>query len=352
MKKLLSMLLALIMVFSLATVALAEETQTNNSVKITKNYEVKHGKAPAETFSFVKSDGTTAATNVAPNAYATYSVNSEGTGVWTPAETVPTDAPTITVGSAAFSNDKDAATTAYTADATITVSSYTKAPVGKYTYTVKEKTGTTAGVTYYGSEIKVVVTILNGGDGNSYVAAVHTEASSGTKSDEITNTYDAGTLSVTKEIKGEGAEMDDEFEFTITLTAPTGTKFNDVQNVSVTSGGQVVATKDTTNSTDSKVIYTVTLGNGDTCKLENIPVGTTYTITENAQDYTESHADYDKDDKTIAGGADDSFTFTNTRGMNNIDTGVITESAPYILLIAVCAVAAVLFVTKRRRVEF
>ena len=35
-----------------------------------------------------------------------------------------------------------------------------------------------------------------------------------------------------------------------------------------------------------------------------------------------------------------------------VSTGVITDSAPYIILIAVCALAAVLFVTKRRSVEF
>ena len=70
--------------------------------------------------------------------------------------------------------------------------------VGIYEYTLKEVAGTTAGVTYYGNNIKLVVTVIQGDNGKLRVAAVHTEDEDGTKSDTFENIYSAGQLNVSK----------------------------------------------------------------------------------------------------------------------------------------------------------
>ena len=73
---------------------------------------------------------------------------------------------------------------------------------GVYEYTLQEVAGTTAGVAYYGKTIKLVVTVVNGTDGNIRVAAVHTESEDDVKSDKFENTYSAGTVTVKKTVTG------------------------------------------------------------------------------------------------------------------------------------------------------
>ena len=79
---------------------------------------------------------------------------------------------------------------------TITLPEYTN--VGIYEYMLREIDGKNAGVSYRKSQLKLVVTVINVGDGTIRVAGVHTE-SAGDKSDTFgENKYSAGKLDVTK----------------------------------------------------------------------------------------------------------------------------------------------------------
>lgn len=77
----------------------------------------------------------------------------------------------------------------------------------------KKKQEALLAVTYYGNEIKLVVTVVNDGAGKVRVAAVHTEAEKaggfdsitkgeGGKSDTFANTYKANELEVSKDVTG------------------------------------------------------------------------------------------------------------------------------------------------------
>ena len=100
-----------------------------------------------------------------------------------------TSAPALgTITGAAFAAGAATANGA-TGEITVALPEYTS--VGVYEYTLQEVAGTTAGVAYYGKTIKLVVTVVNGTDGNIRVAAVHTESEDEVKSDKFENTYSA-----------------------------------------------------------------------------------------------------------------------------------------------------------------
>jgi Mg-chelatase subunit ChlD len=90
-----------------------------------------------------------------------------------------------------------------------------------------------------------------------------------TGTQEITNTYKTGELKLTKNLKGNAANVDDHFEFTLTCDGLADGKYGDV----TFTGGKA----------------TVSLKNGDTKTLNNLPAGKTITITETASDKNQAH---------------------------------------------------------------
>lgn len=85
-----------------------------------------------------------------------------------------------------------------------------------------------------------------------------------TGTQEITNTYKTGTLTLTKNLKGNAANVGDHFEFTLICDGLADGTYGDV----TFTGGKA----------------TVSLQNGDTKTLNNLPAGKTITITETASD--------------------------------------------------------------------
>lgn len=334
MKKLVSLLLALVMILSLSAVVFAEETTYDDmeTVTITKHYE-KDGTtavSPAETFNF------TIERTAVSDAAADVTVN---------------NMPLPTIGSVEYSAG-DAGSANKDKEITINLPEYTS--VGIYTYTIKETAGTTAGVTYYGNDIQLKVTVIEQ-NGKVRVAAVHTEAGfNGTKdngkTDEITNTYTAGTLAVTKNVTGLLGDKQKEFKVTVTFYAPQG------KTVNGTITYQEGTAPKTLTFTDNIAVAEITVKDGTTITFENIPDGVTYSVVEDSySDYTTTYADLDgatKEEKadgcgTISGSENDTVTITNNKD-GNVDTGVVLDSLPYILVLTIAvAGVAVLFVKKR-----
>ena len=124
--------------------------------------------------------------------------------------------------------------------------------------------------------------------------------------------------------------------FTISFAAPIGSEIRSAVSTNAQDG---------TWSTDG-LTYTIALGDSESVTLDNIPAGVSYTVSEDAENYTS-----DKTNGTftgdIAANDADTVSFTNTLN-RGIDTGINLDSMPYIMilcLVAVCAV--VLFVRKR-----
>lgn len=325
MRKLISLALALVMILSLSTVAFAEVTDdydefVNKPVALSKTYEVNNGTAPAETFTY-KFEG------------VSY-VNGNG-------ETV-NDASIPAIADVSIAFDAINTTTTKSVSVSVNPSSYN---LGVYTYKVTEVAPTTktAGVTYSDENLYLVLTILRDEQSNKqYVAALHYANTNGSKEEGFTNEYDAGSLTVTKEITGNMADMSKKFTFTITFAAPQGTAIRSAIASNSAAG----------NWSEDKLTYTISLGDGESVTLSNIPAGTFYTVSEDAENYVSDGGVFTDATKTIAAGDTDSVTFTNTLD-KGIDTGISMDSMPYVLLLAVATMGlAVLFTKKRMMREF
>ena len=331
-KKILSLALAAVLTLGLSVTAFAAEEPTDmTSVTITKTYSAKNEgtTSPAETFAFTIENT---------------SVTDAATGVTKDSMPTPTiDNVTYTAGEAGSENAAK--------NITITLPQYTS--VGVYTYTINETAGTTAGVTYYSSDIKLVVTVIEGTDGKLRIAAVHTEDTTeqgAQKSDDITNTYSAGSLAVGKTVTGNLGDKTKGFKVTVTFTAPEGKTVNEAISYVVGVTTQTIATSDWDEGVATAVI---TLKDAETITFTNIPYDVTYTVVEDdytSDGYDEATYNFSDSSKKIDS-VSDTVQITNNKN-SEVDTGINLDSLPYIMILVVLAGAAVvLFVSKKRRVE-
>lgn len=250
--------------------------------------------------------------------------------------------------------------------------------VGTYIYQIKEKAGETAGMTYDTAQRWLVVHVINNlnaeGEvttGLTYkVAMYNADPTSMTtaqllaaKSDGFTNTYENGKFTVEKKVKGNMADRDKVFNFRVTFTG--------IENMSgkIKADGKDI---DLDNGT-----YDFTLKHGDNCVFSNIPFGVTATVNELHVDengnktviakaegatndsYNVSYDNYQSvtiGSKTELDGGEvkvnDEFATTIINSSTeNVDTGVILDNAPYMLMLAVVAGGAMTLVIKKRREE-
>ena len=250
--------------------------------------------------------------------------------------------------------------------------SYTR--VGTYIYQIHEVEGNTAGMTYDTAPRWLVVHVINNlnaeGEvttGLTYKVAMYnadptnmsTAQLLAAKSDGFTNTYEQGSFTVEKKVKGNMADRDKVFNFRVTFTGienMTGKIKGKGTNIDLTEGGT----------------YDFTLKHGESYEFTNIPFGVTATVNEldengNVIDNTAGAKNdpytvsYDNNQRVTIGSktetdtgvkvnAEFATTIINT-STENVDTGVILDNAPYILMLAVVAGGAMTLVIKKRREE-
>lgn len=310
------------------------------SIVLKKEYNVLNPgtTSPAETFTF---------------SHEKTSVKNAGKGI------TKDNMPDITVSDVAFIEGA-AGSEHKTGDVTITLPEYTS--VGVYTYTITENNNNNAGVAYRTEPITVVVTVVNDDNSDSLVRipVIHIGNAEAQKGDTFTdNTYKAGTLKVEKQVKGTQGNKSKDFAFTLTLTGEEGKTYPET-------GYSVMATAVNDNTltqlTNIKIGETKTfyLHDDATLVINNLPYNVGYTITET--DYTATGDDDEhgyttkvngevglKAEGTIENSANN-VEFENSKG-GTIDTGVILDNAPYILMLAVVAGGAMTLVIKKRREE-
>ena len=200
---------------------------------------------------------------------------------------------------------------------------------------------------------------------NTYVQ----EAGTGTKPTDPDPTYNEnGSLKVSKAVvnaNGTTTTPDAEFEFTATFAFPTGTNAS-------TLGGIKAANGDTVTSVEGGT-YTFKLKANENMKFTGVPVGTTITVKESAAKNYKGSAEITINGTKLTSVAATSynteFTVVNSQNsqklgqkQNTVDvtntyndvpvTGIIMNTLPYVLMIALCGVALIAFVGfKRRRLQ-
>lgn len=240
---------------------------------------------------------------------------------------------------------------------TVDFSGVTFTEPGIYRYVITE-TGTNQAVTndennkryldvYVTDEngtLKVSGYILHATD--SDVGMKDSQGSDGTepegKSQGFTNTYDTSNLTFKKEVSGNQASHDKYFEFTVEIKdAVPGTEYNvDIQGATPTSGSNAATIANNANKTnvtklkaddDGKVTQKFYLQHGQYITIQGIAKDSTYTVTENEEDYKSEAAVVDgyKDLTTGKVASTDLKTsYLNTRA-GAIPTGVIMTVAPF-----------------------
>lgn len=198
---------------------------------------------------------------------------------------------------------------------------------------------------------------------NTYVQ----EAGTGTKPTDPDPTYNEnGSLKVSKAVvnaNGTTTTPDAEFEFTATFAFPTGTNAS-------TLGGIKAANGDTVTSVEGGT-YTFKLKANENMKFTGVPVGTTITVKESAAKNYKGSAEITINGTKLTPVAATSYNTELTAVNNNeklgqkqntVDvtntyndvpvTGIIMNTLPYVLMIALCGVALIAFVGfKRRRLQ-
>lgn len=343
MKKFLAILMAAMMLLSMATVAMAgggTGSSDMSAITVTKVYELEgKGTSPAETFTLAEVNPVerTAPEGVSENQIP-------GLGDITGAE--------YAEGEAGSANKTKQIRIALPA-----ASEFPK--VGVYTYMLKECSNNNAGVEYYTKKIKLVISIVNNGDGTNRIAAVHTEdgfeGTGNAKKDTFTNTYKAGELKISKFVEGNMGDKTEYFKFTIKLSGLNEKNFPN-NGFKVTGGTNENNPSYVTPNTSAVYFY---LKHGETITIENIPYGVTYEVTEELASnsgYTtvakigEAEVETDTDPNGTIGAATTNVTYTNTKN-EGVDTGVSLDTLPYVLVLALAGAGLVLMIARKRRVQ-
>lgn len=368
-KKVLAVVAAGAMTMGMAMPTFAADPGKTTEAWITKTYNTEAGKA--EKFSFTAEQVKT------------------GTGI------ITTDA-AVTMPEISFT-DTETGTTPKRGQ--ITFPTYPEA--GKYEYTVKEiQTAVVNGdhekMIMSGAEYTMDVYVTDGATGteisNIVVNKVKDDAgqtatgkvdigNTDTNTFNFTNTYvqEAGTgtdptdpayhkfgsLNVSKKIvnaNGTTTTPDDAFAFTATFAFPTGTDANTLGGIKAANGDTVISVEGGT--------YTFKLKANENMKFTGVPVGTTITVKESAAKNYKGSAEIIINGAKLTPVAETSYNteltaVTNQKlgqNQNTVDvtntyndvpvTGIIMNTLPYVLMIALCGVALIAFVGfKRRRLQ-
>lgn len=233
---------------------------------------------------------------------------------------------------------------------------------GVYRYGVTETTAGGAGLTVDGTKYIVDVYVgyatPEGGTEStdlSILQVIIKKDGSGDKSEiAFKNIFASQSLTVSKTVAGNMGDRTKEFSFTLNITA------NDKLSANTT----ITAVKTTQDGDTSEVTVTVgsdctfTLKHGETLAVPGLPEETAYTVTETKDaDYTTTVAStggegkFDTSNNKVSNTMNENGNteaFTNTAD-KTVDTGIILDIAPYIIIFVIAIVGAILFFGRKRK---
>lgn len=250
----------------------------------------------------------------------------------------------------------------------VTLPDYNNHP-GIYTYKLKEIDKDTAGVTYDNNNYILTVYAMQKNDDenateNELVYKVRldrgdvakTLGEDGYKVTGLNNSYESGTYTVKKLVKGNMADRKADFYFRAT--------FGNIDKMA----GDIKAKNENISlvmSDDGKTgTYDFSLKHAETISFTNVPAGVTVSVNEltgpngdviakpaeGAENPTNGTYTVEYTQNQSATMASDEITAIITnRSTENLNTGVILDNAPYIALLTIVAAGAVVMIIKKRR---
>ena len=328
------------------------------AVTLTKNYDVQSGTAPADEVTITL----TANAEKAPDASVTTNP--------LPATTTYKAEFRTAVSSSANADAKKATFEA------ITLKDFGFTVPGKYYYVLTENPGNKQGVEYQTDKVYMTVnvknklndkgepaTVADGEDPFEYVVALHKGSYNGEKiydSEAFTNEYNAGSMEVTKVVRGDGSDRDKTFYFKATFTKTSGKTVSGI-TVKAPTASEATAL-DLDFGEGNTAVYYFSEGHKQTTTFANIPYDVNVKIEELQEDkgaavvnnqlgdytvtYTNENKTFGKGDGKVQGTV---ATEIENKSIVNVDTGVILDNAPYIALLTIVAAGAVVMIMKKRR---
>lgn len=288
-----------------------------------------------------------------------------GQAVFTSTDTVtrglPTDSQGTTTSGKAYA----------TKQVTVDFSGITFPALGIYRYTITEDSSPTTDFTVDTTSRTLDVSV--GYDDNDALVILGYTLHTGTgatptdpqqKSNGFTNNFSSHTLKLEKQVTGNQGDRNKYFTFTVAISdAVAGTTY--AVDLTHADENPTIGTESKTNAknltveNDGSVTATYYLKHNQYIVIYGLTDNTKYTITEtkdNGDTYTTSYTiDSDQPVKADDTGlqnmssANHAVTFTNEKE-GNVPTGILLETAPYIVLVAVVAVGLVLLaLTSKRR---
>ena len=212
---------------------------------------------------------------------------------------------------------------------------------GIYRYTVSEVKGNYEGVQYDETTKNFDVYVNSDGDVYAYTFT-DAGAENGKDDGVFTNKYDENTglgdLKITKEVTGNQGNKSQEFTFTI------GVDGADCEQYHVVYGSENTVVE--LNSGETKEIQ---LSDGETATIYGLSASDEYTVTED--DYSSQGYDTtinEQDTNTVTGTLSDAkeIKVVNDKEATT-PTGIVTDIAPYVIMVAAAVVLGFAFLRKR-----
>lgn len=180
-----------------------------------------------------------------------------------------------------------------------------------------------------------------------------------TKDDGFTNTYATSNLTLEKQVTGNQGDRDKYFEFTVNITdAVAGTVYSvDLTDATWNSTSSPNPTELTVGESGA-VSGTFYLKDDESIVIQGLTEDTSYTIAETsyANDGYKTEYKIDSEDSVEAntttaktmGTSDHKVTFTNDKS-GTVPTGILLETAPYVVLMLVVVAGGVALLAAKRK---
>ena len=209
---------------------------------------------------------------------------------------------------------------------------------GTYRYQVTETAGNALGYVYDPAKYLVEVTVTEGQNG---LTAKVTYAKDGAATNAVVfdNRYRTAGLTVVKSVTGQGTSTTEAFSFTITLTDAGGARLAASYPYTGTGGAP--------SGTMDNGIMTVSLAHNQSIRIDGIPVGARYTVTEAANSAYEVSA-MSPDGVITENGAVASFV-NKRRTYSEVPKTGYGETGTRYAVAGICLVMGLLAMALRRR---